>query len=383
MTDRWFYPIAALALAASAVMTPRALALQTNAPKAATTPINVETVVQGLEHPWAIQFLPDGRLLLTERPGRLRIASKDGKLSAPIGGVPQVHAQGQGGLLDVRLADDFGATGTIFLSYAEPREGGKAGTTVARARLILDGANARLDGVTTIFRQQPALSTSHHFGSRVVPAPDGSIFITTGDRGGPRTEPQNPANHIGKVIRIMPDGKPAADNPKLPGWAPEVWSIGHRNIQGAAIDPATGKLWTVEHGARGGDELNQPEKGRNYGWPVITYGRDYSMAKIGEGTSKDGMEQPVYYWDPSIATSGLAIYSGSLFPAWKGNFLVGGLSGARLSRLVVEGGSIVGEETLLSDTGDRIRDVRQGPDGAIWVVIDDRKGKVLRLTPKP
>ncbi len=381
MTPR-FPRLTGSAILATALFIPSvAGALQTNAPKAGPTAIKTETVAKGLENPWALQFLPDGRMLVTERPGRLRIVAKDGSISPPVEGVPRVHAQGQGGLLDVRLADDYATSGTIFLSYAEPRDGGKAGTAVARAKLVLDGGKARLDGATVIFRQLPAVASSHHFGSRIIPAADGTLFITTGDRG-QRNEAQNPASHIGKLIRVTPDGKPAADNPKLAGWAPEVWSIGHRNIQGAAIDTASGKLWTVEHGARGGDELNAPQKGRNHGWPIITYGRDYSGVKIGEGTNKSGLEQPIYYWDPSIATSGLAVYTGTLFPAWKGNLLVGGLAGAHLSRLVVENGAIVAEEKLLDGTGDRIRDVRQGPDGAVWVVIDDRDGKLLRITPK-
>ncbi len=357
-----------------------AVAAQTAARKAPATPVKVDVVASGLENPWALQFLADGRMLVTERPGRLRVVSKDGTLSPPIAGVPKVFAQGQGGLLDVRLSPDFAKDGVVYLSYAEPRGEGKAGTAVARGRLSLDGAGGRLDDVKVIFRQEPAVASSHHFGSRIIPAPDGSLFVTTGDRGS-RNESQNPGSHIGKVIRIMPDGAPAADNPKSGGWRPEVFSIGHRNIQGAVLDPATGKLWTVEHGARGGDELNQPEKGKNYGWPVITYGRDYSGAKIGEGTAKSGLEQPVYYWDPSIATSGLAIYAGVLFPGWKGNMLVGGLAGAQLSRLVVEGGQVVAEEVLLDGRGDRIRDVRVGPDGAVWLVVDARDGTILRLSP--
>lgn len=356
------------------------MAAQTAARKAPATPVKVDVVASGLENPWALQFLADGRMLVTERPGRLRVVSKDGALSPPVVGVPKVFAQGQGGLLDVRLSPDFAKDGVVYLSYAEPRGEGKAGTAVARGRLVLDGAGGRLDDVKVIFRQEPAVASSHHFGSRIIPAPDGSLFVTTGDRGS-RNESQNPGSHIGKVIRIMPDGAPAADNPKTGGWRPEVFSIGHRNIQGAVLDPATGKLWTVEHGARGGDELNQPEKGKNYGWPVITYGRDYSGATIGEGTAKAGFEQPVYYWDPSIATSGLAIYAGALFPGWNGNMLVGGLAGAQLSRLVVEGGQVVAEEVLLDGRGDRIRDVRVGPDGAVWLVVDARDGKILRLSP--
>lgn len=360
-----------------------AQAAQTNAPAAPATTITVETVAKGLSHPWGLQFLPDGRMLVTERDGRLRIVGKDGRLSAPVAGVPKVHSRGQGGLLDVRLAPDYPSSGIIYLSFSEPREGwGKSGTSVARGRLHLDPASGsgRLEDVVVIFRQEPAQGTSHHYGSRVVPAPDGTLFITTGDRGD-GTLAQDGQATIGKVIRINPDGTVPADNPKVTGWAPQVWSIGHRNLQGAAIDPATGKLWTVEHGARGGDELNQPQAGRNYGWPVISYGRNYSGTKIGEGVAKQGLEQPVYYWDPSIATSGLAFYDGDLFRDWKGNLLVGGLAGARLSRLVLKDGAVVGEEVLLSDRGDRIRDVRVGPEGAVYVLVDDGDGAILKLTP--
>lgn len=371
--------IASFGVLSSAV--PLAMAAKTNAPKAAPTPVTVETVAKGLSHPWSLQFLPDGRILVTERDGRLRLVAKDGKLSAPIEGVPEVRARGQGGLLDVRLSADFATSGVIYLSYSEPREGwGKSGTSVARARLELGESSGRLQDVKVIFRQEPAQGTSHHYGSRIVPAPDGKLFITTGDRGDGDLA-QDPAALIGKVIRINPDGSTPADNPKVAGWAPQIWSIGHRNIQGAAIDPATGLLWTAEHGARGGDELNQPQAGKNYGWPVISYGRNYTGTKIGEGTAKSGMEQPVYYWDPSIATSGLAFYDGALFENWKGSILVGGLAGAQLSRLVLKNGEVVSEEILLSDRGDRIRDVRLGPDGAVYVVVDEGDGSILKLTP--
>jgi glucose/arabinose dehydrogenase len=343
--------------------------------------IKVETFATGLEHPWGLQFLPDGRLLVTERPGSMRLVTKDGKLSEPIAGVPEVAAEGQGGLLDVLLAPDFAQSGTIYFSYGEPRGGGKNGTSVARAKLVLDGEGGRLEDVKVIFRQEPATKSGYHFGSRLVWAKDGTLFVTTGERNMLRQESQNPANHIGKVIRINPDGTVPDDNPKLPGWAPEVWSIGHRNIQGAALRPDTGELYEVEHGAQGGDELNRPEKGKNYGWPIITYGIDYSGAKIGEGlTAKEGMEQAVYYWVPSIATSGLAFYTGDLFPDWKGNAFVGGLGGAQIQRLVMDGNEVVAAETLLEDEGKRIRDIRQGPDGALWVLTDDT-GEVLRITP--
>lgn len=372
----------ALLLAAGVWSVP-ASAVQTEAPKAPATPVKVEVVAKGLSHPWGLQFLPDGRMLVTERDGQLRIVSKDGKLSAPVKGVPEVRARGQGGLLDVRLAPDFQSSGIIYLSYSEPREGwGKSGTSVARARLVLDEASGsgRLEDLSVVFRQEPAQGSGHHFGSRVVPAPDGTLFITTGDRGNSDLA-QDPKALIGKVIRINPDGSVPSDNPKIEGWAPQIWSMGHRNVQGAAIDPATGKLWTVEHGARGGDELNQPKAGKNYGWPIISYGRNYSGTKIGVGTAKEGLEQPVYYWDPSIATSGLAFYDGDLFAGWNGNLLVGGLAGAQLSRLVMRDGAVVGEEVLLEDRGDRIRDVRVGPDGAVYLLVDEGSGSVLKLTP--
>ncbi len=360
-----------------------ALAAQTNAPPPADpSKIKVETVAAGLRYPWGLQFLPDGRLLVTERSGQLRIVTKDGAAGPPVTGVPKVMTAGQGGLLDVALAPDFASSALIYLSYSEPRDGFKNGTSVARAKLVLDKDSGRLDDLSVIFQQQPAVASTFHFGSRIVFAPDGSLFITTGERNFAKSESQNAANHIGKVIHILPDGSPAPGNPQKDGWDPKVWSIGHRNIQGAAIDPATGQLWTVEHGARGGDELNRPEAGKNYGWPVISYGRDYSGVKIGEGTSKPGMEQPLYYWDPSIATSGLAFYTGGLFANWNGNLFVGGLRGAHLARLVLKDGEVIAHERLLEDQAERVRDVRQGPDGALWVLTDDgSNGKILRLVP--
>ncbi len=345
--------------------------------------IKVETVAKGLVHPWGLAFLPDGRQLVTERPGRMRIVDKDGKLSEPLQSVPAVYANGQGGLLDVVLSPEFASTGLIYFSYAEPRGGGTNGTTAARARLVLQGESGRLDNFQVIFRQEPAYASSAHFGSRIVFMPDGSLFITLGERYSARDEAQNPANHLGKLVRVLPDGRPHPDNPKRDGWRPEIWSIGHRNVQGAALNPASGRLWTIEHGARGGDEINIPQSGKNYGWPIITYGRDYSGVKIGEGTEKPGMEQPVYYWDPSIAPSGAAFYTGDLLPEWKGNLFVGALAGQALHRLVLDGEKIVGEEALLKDLRERIRDVRQGPDGAIWLLTDDPQGRVLRVVPGP
>ncbi|MBY0224282.1 MAG: PQQ-dependent sugar dehydrogenase [Hyphomicrobium sp.] len=363
-----------------------ASAAQTDAPKPAKeSRVKAETVAKGLASPWGLQFLPDGRMLVTEKPGRLRIVTRDGKVGAAISGVPKVFATGQGGLLDVLLATDFGPRGgDIYLSFSEPREDGAAATAVARARLTLDDTGGgTLSGLETIFQQQPAVAKSgNHFGSRLVWAPDRSLFVTTGDRGSARSEVQKPDTTIGKVLNLKPDGSPAHSQPAQPGWDPKIWSLGHRNIQGAALDPATGELWTVEHGARGGDELNLTKRGKNYGWPIITYSNEYFGGAIGEGTSRPGIEQPVYYWVPSIATSGLAIYSGDLFPEWKGNIFVGGLKGAQLSRLVLKNGEVVAEETLLRDLDQRIRDVRQGPDGALWLLTDDpRDGQIVRLSP--
>ena len=344
--------------------------------------VKAETFARGLVHPWGLAFLPDGRLLVTERPGRLRIVDRQGALSAPIGGTPEVYASGQGGLLDVAVAPDFATSQLVYLSFAEPRAGGKNGTSVARGTLVASGGSGRLQDTHVIFRQEPAYASSHHFGSRLVFMPDGSLFVTTGERFSQREEAQNPSNHIGKLLRLLPDGAPYAGNPRLPGWRPEVWSIGHRNVQAAALNPASGKLWTIEHGARGGDEVNIPEAGKNYGWPVISYGRNYDGSKIGIGTHKAGMEQPIYYWDPSIAPSGAAFYTGTLFPDWQGNLFVGALAGQALHRLLLDGDKVVGEETLLSDLGQRIRDVRQGADGALWLLTDEAQGRILRVVPR-
>ena len=343
--------------------------------------IKVETFAKGLVHPWGLAFLPDGRLLVTERPGRVRLIDKDGRLSAPLAGVPKVYASGQGGLLDVQIGADFATSRAVYLSYAEPRDGTRNGTSLARGKLVADGAGGRLEDVKVIFRQEPSYASSNHFGSRIVFTRDGSLFLTLGDRYSARDEAQNPANHLGKLVRLMADGSPYTGNPKRPGWRPEIWSIGHRNVQGAALHPQSGKLWTIEHGARGGDEINVPEAGKNYGWPVITYGRDYSFLKIGEGTAKPGLEQPIYYWDPSIAPSGAAFYTGDRFPEWKGNLFVGALAGQALHRLVLDGERISAEEKLLADLGERIRDVRNGPDGVLWLLTDSPEGRVLRVVP--
>lgn len=338
----------------------------------------VETVAGGLEHPWGLAFLPDGRMLVTERPGRLRIVDAKGALSRPISGVPSVMARGQGGLLGIALDPDFARNRLVYLSFAEPRSGGN-GTSVARGRLNEQGT--ALTEVTVIFRQMPTVASNLHFGSRLVFDRTGALFVTVGERFTQRDQAQNPANDLGKIIRIRPDGGIPADNPKKPGWAPEIWSIGHRNVQGAALHPKTGQLWTAEHGARGGDEINTPKAGLNYGWPVITYGVDYSGAKIGEGTAKPGMEQPLFYWDPSIAPSGAAFYTGSAWPQWKNSLFVGALAGSLLARLSTEGEKVTGEERLLTDIGARIRDVVQGPDGLLYLLTDEEDGKLLRVRP--
>jgi glucose/arabinose dehydrogenase len=344
--------------------------------------IRVETIASGLQNPWGLTFLPDGRALVTERPGRLRIIGKDNKLSDPVAGVPEVAAVGQGGLLDVALSPDFAKDNLVFLSFAEPRGAAGSSTSVARGRLVEKDGKASLEDVKVIFRQEPARLGGFHFGSRLVFARDGNLFITTGERN-LKTPSQDLTNHIGKIIRVTPDGQVPPDNPfvKDKNARPEIWSWGHRNVQGAALHPETGKLWIIEHGARGGDEINVPEAGKNYGWPVISYGVDYSGAKIGEGTHKEGMEQPIHYWDPSIAPSGAMFYTGDAFPQWKGNLFTGGLALTLLSRLELNGEKVAKEERLLEASGDRIRDVRQAPDGSIWLLTDARNGKVLRLTP--
>ena len=340
---------------------------------------SVETVASGLEHPWSLAFLPDGAMLVTERPGRLRIV-RDGKLSEPIANVPEVFAQSQGGLFDVALHPDFSSNRLIYFSFAEPRGIlGANGTSLARARLSHD--NTALEEVDVIFRQEPAIRSGAHFGGRIAFAPEGNLFLTLGERYSQRDSAQDLATHLGKTVRLNQDGQPAPGNPFAlkTGALPEIWSYGHRNPQGAAIEPSTGLLWTVEHGARGGDEINRPEAGKNYGWPVITYGRDYSGAKIGDCTAKPGMEQPLYFWDPSIAPSGLTFYTGAKYPDWHGDLLVGALAGTKLVRLDIENGMIVGEEAMLEDLGERIRDVRVGPDGEVYLLTDNPEGRVLKL----
>jgi aldose sugar dehydrogenase len=358
--------------------------VQAQAPRSPTpAPVNgavrVQTVARGLEHPWALALLADGRMLVTERPGRVRIVERDGRLSEPLAGVPRVQARGQGGLLDVALDPRFADTRLVYLAYAEPGEGRTAGTAVARGRLGED----RLEDVRVIYQQQPKVEGANHFGSRLVFARDGTLFVTQGERFDYRDQAQDLSSGLGKIVRINPDGSVPSDNPFVSrtGARPEIWSYGHRNVQGAALHPQTGQLWTVEHGARGGDELNRPEAGKNYGWPVISYGVHYSGAKIGDGTAKLGMEQPLYYWDPVIAPSGMLFYTGDAFPEWQGSILIGSLRPGLLVRLTLADGRVTREERYLSDLGERIRDVRQGPDGLLYLLTDSRDGRILRVLP--
>jgi glucose/arabinose dehydrogenase len=363
--------------------------------------LEVTVVAQGLEHPWAVEPLPNGDFLVTEKSGRLRVVTAAGKVGPPVagllpvggggvseasgqGGLPPITARGQGGLLDVALSPNFASDGTIFWGFSEQREGG-SGTTVARGVLAKDGT--RVEQVRVIFRALPTYDNGLHFGSRLAFAPDGTLYVTLGDRFDRPNRPrvQQLDTHLGKVVRINADGSAPADNPftaQAGAAAPHVWSLGHRNIQSAAIDER-GRLWTVEHGPKGGDELNLIEKGNNYGWPLQSYGEEYSGAPIpGAVTAREGYVQPVYYWDPVIAPSGMQVYTGDAFPTWRGSVFIGGLASKRLVRLVMKDDRVVGEEHLLTDRGRRVRDVRQGPDGLLYVVTDEGNGELLRIAPK-
>jgi aldose sugar dehydrogenase len=366
-----------------------AFAGQTRAPEQKLgVAFEVVALSEGLANPWGLAFLPDGKMLLTERAGRLRVVTADGKLSEPVAGLPSVDARGQGGLLDVALDPAFQKTQLIYWSYAEPGENGN-NTAVARGRFV-DGAAPKVENLQVIFRQEPKLVSTLHFGGRLVFGRDGTLFVTLGERSilEGRVQAQRLDSLLGKIVRINADGSLPKDNPFVgkSGVRPEIWSYGHRNVQGAALHPTTGELWEVEHGARGGDELNIARKGRDYGWPTITYGIEYAGGPVGEGMQqRTGMEQPRYYWDPVIAPSGLLFYTGNLFPAWQNSLFVGGLGSLNLVRLSLKGEQVVGEERLLQDlqpARERIRDVRQGPDGAIYLLTDSVKGRLLKLTPK-
>ncbi|MDP3082097.1 MAG: PQQ-dependent sugar dehydrogenase [Rubrivivax sp.] len=347
-------------------------------PLAAAAELKPVTVVRGLVNPWALAFLPDGRMLVTERPGRLRIVGADGRLSEPLAGLPPIAVSGQCGLLDVVVDPDFATNQRIYWSFAEPGEGGN-GTAVARGRLV----GERLTEVRTIFRQLPKVASQLHCGSRIVFARDGRLFVGLGDRFSRKDDAQTLDNHIGKVVRIDADGQAPADNPFAgrAGALPEVWSLGHRNIQGAALHPQTGELWASEHGPQGGDEVNIVEAGRNYGWPLVTHGRNYGIGtRIGEEGPKAGFEPALRHWVPtSIAPSGMAFLTSERYPGWQGSLFIGALRGQALVRLTLDGRRISAEERLLTTLGARIRDVRQGPDGWLYVVTDGADGSVLRL----
>jgi aldose sugar dehydrogenase len=346
-------------------------------------PVRVETVAQGLDHPWGFEFLPDGGLLVTERSGALRLVSAQGLVSDPVVGVPEVDARGQGGLLDVALHPDFGRNRLVYLSYSERGEGGNS-TAVVRGVLSPDGRS--LAEVERIFTQQPKLPSTKHFGSRLVFDGKGHLFVTLGERSSAefREQAQDLDSHLGKIVRLAEDGSVPEDNPfaGTAGALPEIWSYGHRNIQAAAINPETGQIWEIEHGPKGGDEINIAEPGKNYGWPVVSRGVNYDGSPVGTGRRQaPGMEDPLYTWTPVIAPSGMAFYTGGAFPAWHGDLFVGGLAATALVRLELDGAKIAHEERLLEELGARIRDVAVGPEGALYLLTDEDDGKVLRLTP--
>jgi glucose/arabinose dehydrogenase len=367
-----------------------AFAGQTRAPEEKlNVAFDVVTVTEGLVNPWGMTFLPNGKMLVTEKPGRLRVVSADGKqMSEPVAGLPAVDARGQGGLLDVALDPAFASNQLIYWSYSEPGEGGN-NTAVARGRFI-DGAAPRVENVQVIFHQVPKLASMQHYGGRLIFNPDGTLFITLGERSitPGRMQAQLMDGLLGKIVRLNPDGSIPKDNPFVgkEGVRPEIWSYGHRNVQSAALHPTTRELWEVEHGTRGGDEMNIARKGKDYGWSTIAYGIEYQGGPINEGIQqKAGMEQPIYYWDPNIAPSGMIFYTGNLFPAWRNSLFIGGLASMNLVRLSIKGERVTGEERLLQDLQpqrERIRDVRQGPDGAIYVLTDSQTGRMLKLVPK-
>ena len=342
--------------------------------------VQVETIAEGLAHPWGLAFLGNGRLLITERPGHMRIVEADGSLGEPIEGLPEIKVRNQGGLLDVALSPDYDSDRMVYFSYSEPESEGSeiTSTAVARARL----ENNALHDVEVIFSQYPKENGGRHYGGRLQFSANGEyLFIGLGDRGHRSDDAQLVNNHTGTLIRIYPDGSVPTDNPFVgqEGAQPEIWSYGHRNIQGMDVQPSTGQLWTVEHGPQGGDELNRPEAGLNYGWPIITHGEQYGGGEVGIGFAKEGMESPVWHWTPSIAVSGLAFYTGNQFPAWEGNALATGLRGNNLARLEIDGDRVIHQELMQFDY--RIREVKVDNDGYIYLLTDHRDGKILRLSP--
>ena len=366
-----------------------ALVSATVCPAVRAQTVRPEVVASGLQNPWAVAFLPEGRFLVTERPGRMRVIEANGQVGAALEGLPRVAAGGQGGLLDLVLDADFARNRTLFFCFSEPGQTGNS-TALARARLSID--HTRLEDVKVIFSQQPKMASSAHFGCRIVESqaggkPDGMLFMTLGERFVRKDDAQKLDNHHGKTIRIRKDGRVPTDNPFVAraGALPEIWSYGHRNPQGATLSP-DGILWTHEHGPQGGDEINRPQPGRNYGWPVITYGENYGGGRIGGGlTAKDGMEQPLHYWVPSIAPSGMAFLSSERYGrAWVGNLFVGSMKFGYLNRIELSEpfkGRVVREHKLLADQDERIRDVRQGPDGLLYVLTDESRGRLIRLLP--
>jgi aldose sugar dehydrogenase len=357
---------------------------QTRAPAVQTrTPLRVTEIASGFDRPWGIAFLPDQRMLVTEKPtGKLYIVTQHGAKSEAVEGLPEVDGRDQGGLLGVQVGPDYADSGLIYFAYYEPREGGN-GLNVARARLVDDDA-PRVESLEIIFRMQPTFESARHAGGRLVFTPDGKLFVPLGDRFDEegRQQARDLGSHFGKIVRIFPDGRVPDDNPFVgsEGARPEIWSRGHRNIIAAALD-GQDRLWVVEMGPQGGDEINLIERGKDYGWPTIGYGEEYGGGRLHERTQAPGLEQPVYYWDPVVSPSGLTIYSGDLFPEWKGNFLIGGLSSRALVRIVMENDRVVGEERLLRDQDARFRDVVQGPEGAVYLLTDHGNGKLLRVTP--
>jgi aldose sugar dehydrogenase len=347
-------------------------------------PVRIVTVTEGLEHPWGLAFLPDGRMLVTERPGRLRVIGRDGRLDpVPVAGLPRVDAQGQGGLLDVALHPQFATNGWIYWTYAQRDDSGNNGTELARGRLAVGAGAYRMTDVQVLFRMVPKTNRGHHFGSRLVWDRDGRLYLTLGDRGD-MARAQKLDDHAGKILRLTDDGRPAPGNPfeKTAGARPEIYSLGNRNVQGAALHPATGVLWAHEHGPQGGDELNAIKAGGNYGWPVITYGVNYvTGTKIGEGSEKAGLAQPVKHWIPSPALSGMAFYTGDRFPRWRGDALIGALRGQALIRVRLDGEKFVEDEFMLRGHLGRVRDVRVGPDGLVYLLVDHPSGALLRLEP--
>ena len=353
---------------------------QTRAPVLPDVALKQQVIASGLEHPWGMAELPDGSWLVTERPGRLRLISADGELSAPVEGLPKIDNRDQGGLLDVAISGDFAETRQIWWSFAQPRDGGKTATAVATGTLSADGA--QIDEARVIWQQTPAWDSTKHYGSRLVFDGKGGLFVTTGERSvnDARVHAQNVATTLGKVIRIDPQSGAPMGQPGVEGALPEIWSWGHRNLQGATLGP-DGALWTIEHGPMGGDELNRPEAGRNYGWPRVTYGVEYSGQPVGDGiTQMDGTEQHVYFWDPVIAPGGMQFYDGEMFPDWQGDLLIGGMQAAALVRLELADGQVTGEARHLQDIG-RVRDVEIASDGSVMLLTDDENGALIRVTP--